>query len=89
MTFSLAELRSVSDEELIRRHDHIAETTGPSVNYYLEELARRDQQKATEAMKRYTRSTRDYTRWITWMTGVVTLATLVNLVLALLMLRRG
>jgi hypothetical protein len=89
MTFSLAELRSVSNEELIRRHDYIAETTGSSVNYYLEELGRRDQQKATEAMERYTRNTRDYTRWITWMTCVVTLTTLLNLVVALLMLRRG
>jgi hypothetical protein len=55
----------VSDEELIRGHDHIAKTTGSGVSYYLEELAGRDQQKATETMDHYTRSTRDYTRWIT------------------------
>jgi hypothetical protein len=89
MTFPLAELRSVSDEELIRRHDHIAEKTAPGVNYYLDELARRDHHKATETMEGYTRNTRDYTRWITWMTGIVTLATLVNVILTLVMVRRG
>ena len=55
MTFSLAELRSVSDEELIGAHDHLSKTTGAGESYYLEELARRDQQKATETMEQYAR----------------------------------
>lgn len=42
MTFSLAELRTTPDEELINRHDELAKTTGAGVSYYLEELARRD-----------------------------------------------
>ena len=37
-TFSLAELRRASDEELIRRHDAVAQTTGAGVAYYLDEL---------------------------------------------------
>ena len=38
---SIAELRSLSDEELIRQHDSLAQTTGVGISYYLEELHRR------------------------------------------------
>lgn len=79
MTFSLKELRAASDDDLIRRHDNVAKTTGESVDYYLEELARRDQKTATDTMVNYT--------WrITVMTFIVTLATIVNVVLAGVML---
>ncbi|MFO7583969.1 MAG: hypothetical protein R6W69_04490 [Anaerolineales bacterium] len=75
MTSSLKELRSLSSEDLIKKHDQLARTTSHSVNYYLQELARRDQNAQTEVMLKLT-------RWITWMTAVITLATIVNLILA-------
>ena len=81
MTFSLKELRSLPDEELIKIHDHLAQSTVAGVNYYLQELARRDQNVQTEAMLKLT-------RWITWMTGIVTLATIINLIVTLFLIFR-
>jgi len=40
-TRSIKELQSVSDEELISEHDKIAVHTQPGVDYYLEALSRR------------------------------------------------
>lgn len=41
MGYSLDELRSWSDEEVVRRHDQIAATTSPGTSFYLNELDRR------------------------------------------------
>jgi hypothetical protein len=76
---TLAELRGISDEELVARHDQVATHLDPSVNYYLAELARRDQDRQTQAML-------GYTRWITVMTAVMTVATIVNVIVAALLL---
>jgi hypothetical protein len=62
---SLADLRDMTEAELISEHDRIAPTTGVSVNYFLNELNRSDQDRQTKAMLRYT-------KWITAMTFVVT-----------------
>jgi hypothetical protein len=42
MSHPLKELRAMSKDELIANHDHLAKTTSVGVNYYLDELARRD-----------------------------------------------
>jgi hypothetical protein len=75
MAEPLRELRALPDDELVRRHDHAAATTVVGVDYYLAELARRDQDRQTQAMVRYT-------LWIAVMTAVVTVATIVNVVVA-------
>jgi hypothetical protein len=77
----IKELRALLDETLIDAHDKKAESTEAGVAYYLDELARRDQSRQTEAML-------SYTRWIIAMTVIVTLATIANLVIAYLMFRK-
>jgi hypothetical protein len=76
MAETLAELRGLPDEELIQRHDKQAGNAEPNVNYYLAELARRDLDRQTATMVRYT-------WWIAVMTCMVTVATLVQLGVAL------
>jgi hypothetical protein len=77
----IKELRALPDESLIDAHDNKAKDTEAGVAYYLDELARRDQSRQTEAMLAYT-------RWIIVMTAVVTLATIANPVIAYLMFRK-
>jgi hypothetical protein len=73
MSRSIEELRGSSDEELIRAHDRLAKSTSIGVNYYLDELARRENARQQATMIRLT--------WaIAAMTLVVTIATIVNLV---------
>ncbi len=78
---SLTELRAMSDDELIEKHDLLAKNTIVGTQHFLDEVARREQSKQTEAML-------SYTRRITWMTVVITLATIINLVIAYLLFRR-
>lgn len=73
MTDKLRDLRTASDEELIDRHDALAEHTIPGAKYYLDELARRDQERATAAMLRFTAT-------ITRLTWIIAFLTLVNLI---------
>ena len=72
---SLNELQNLSDDELVRRHDEQAKTTGVGVDYCLDEINRRHQERQTASML-------GFTKWITFMTVVVTVATLANVVLA-------
>lgn len=71
MSETLKELRSLSDEELVVRHDELARQTQVGVQHYLSELARRDQDRQTKAILRYT-------IWIAIMTIIMTIATLLN-----------
>lgn len=81
MSETIAKLRELSDEELIRLHDeHVAHTVVGTA-HYIAELGRRDQQRATDAMLRYTRA-------ITWMTVVITIATIISTVLVAITLFR-
>lgn len=75
MSESLRELRLLSDDELIKRHDEHAQHTQVGINHYLAELSRRDLDRQTQAMLRYT-------WWITIMTGVMLLLTLINVFFA-------
>jgi len=54
MTYMLKDLRSVTEEELIAAHDDLAEDTVAGVNYYLDELARRDTERTNKALVRLT-----------------------------------
>ena len=74
MSETISQLRSISDEELIRLHDYKAQSTEVGTNHYLTELHRRDQNRATDAMLRYTKQ-------LTWMTIVITIATIINTIL--------
>ena len=50
MSHTLEELRSLPKAELIRLHDEKAKVTGVGAGYYLEELARREQERANKIL---------------------------------------
>lgn len=75
MAKTLEELRSLSDEELVRRHDREAEGTVVGVDYYLDELHRRDVERTNQIVV-------DKTKRITELTWMITGLTLVNAVAA-------
>ena len=79
---SLSDLRNLTDDELVEKHDYQAETTVIGIQYFLDELNRRQQERQTRAMLRFT-------TWITIMTIVITLATLASLGLTLAALLQG
>ena len=79
MALSLSDLRKLTDDELVERHDAQAETTFVGIQYFLDELNRRYQERQTKAMIRFT-------KWITVMTVVITSATVINLGVAVGML---
>lgn len=75
MSETVAELRALTEGELIERHDHHAKTTVVGTQHYWGELNRRNQERQTEVML-------GFTRWITRMTMAITIATLVNVGIA-------
>lgn len=82
MAETITELRSLPDEEIIRRHDERTANTVVGTQHYLNELARRDAVRQGERMKRLTTS-------INRLTWVVTGATVVGVVLTALNLMWG
>lgn len=74
VALKLKELRTISTDELIRRHDNIANNTGGGLDYYLNEITRRDQEEHTKTILKYT-------RFITFMTLIITLSTIINLII--------
>ena len=93
MSESFSELRALTDEQLIEKHDQRAKTTTVGTQHYLDELNRRHQDRQTEAMLGYTRQMlgytdrmHGYTNWIKRMTIAITVATLTNLGIAVGML---
>src|SRR5689334_13180820 len=79
MAYTVAELRTLSDADLIREHDRIAQSTVLGLNYFRDELYRRDQDAQTRVMLKLTRV-------ITWMTGIILVLTVVNTILVWLAL---
>lgn len=79
MSELLKDLRLLSDEEIIGRHDRLAESTQVGVNHYLSEIARRDQDRQTRAML-------SFTKWITIMTIAITVLTIANVIIAVLLI---
>jgi len=52
----IAELRATPDEELIAEHDRHAGNTGVGTGYYMEELDRRDRNRAMAATEQLARN---------------------------------
>jgi hypothetical protein len=52
MSYSIAEMRELDDERLIREHDEIAVHTVVGTQWYEDELSRRDQARVTAATVR-------------------------------------
>jgi hypothetical protein len=80
---TIAELRNLSDEELVRRHDSLVNANPggieDNVNYYLNELARRRGDVANERMTKLTVDIHRMTIAITVMTFLALAATIVGL----------
>ena len=94
MAFSLAELRAMSDEELVKYHDSVAQNTTTSLDYYREELVRRENTRQneyttqmTEEMRNMTSGMLRATKVMAWLTVFITLLTVANLILIVISLR--
>ena len=72
MAYSIEQLRNTPDDELIKNHDTIAPTTVTGVDYFLNELRRREAAREQKTMINLTYA-------IVAMTLVVTIATIINL----------
>ncbi len=86
---TLAELRAMPDDELVRRYDSMPGRSAFGTNFYLAEIRSREMARETAAMLGLSRSTERHTTtmlrltwWIAGLTAVVTLATIVNVVIA-------
>ena len=86
MTESFVELRKLSEEELVRRHDQLAGSTSVGINHYLAELNWRHQDRQTESMLGLTHDISCMTRWIVVMTVVNVFAATVLLAVSVLQL---
>jgi hypothetical protein len=78
MSYSLAELRSMPPDRLIREHDEQAKTTVMGVNYYLEEIARRDAEAQGARMEQMTSEMARLTAQIRWLTVLITVLTAIS-----------
>lgn len=80
MANTLKELREMSDEQLITEHDNLANRTQIGLNYYLDELKYREQNKQTETMILYTRKMLSFTHRMLWLTVLVAILTVINVI---------
>jgi len=74
MSYGIKELREMTDEQIIKEHDDLAQQTSHNnlgLNYFINELQRREQNRQTETMLLYTRR-------MLWLTVFVALLTAVN-----------
>lgn len=74
-------LRETSKGTLIQKYDAVATHTTPGLNYYRDEIARRDAEEQSLIILRFTKQMRDMTFVITLMTGLVLVLTVVNVYL--------
>jgi hypothetical protein len=76
MAETLADLRGMSEDELIAKHDEMARTMTTGLYFYVDELARRETARQTQAIV-------SLTRVMTGLTVVIALLTAANVVIAL------
>jgi len=72
MSESIERLRSLTPEELFSKYDKVAQHTSNALILYRDEIHRRDNEKISKAMLKYT-------KWITIMTAVIFVATAANI----------
>jgi hypothetical protein len=76
MAESIAELKKLTDEEIIRKHDEIARHTAVGTSHYLQELRDRENSKLAGSVERLTHK-------IFLLTVLMAVATFVQLIIAL------
>jgi len=77
MAYSLEELKGLSDEELIRQHDAVARNTALGVNYFFDELQRRETARNNAVQEKANRTLVRLTWVIATFTVVIAILTLV------------
>ncbi|MGA7672674.1 MAG: hypothetical protein WBW04_19810 [Nitrolancea sp.] len=70
MSTTFAELREMTDDQLIAEHDSLAPTGGVGFGYYLDELSRRQTERQTDRMLQLAQSMASLTRYIFVLTVV-------------------
>lgn len=81
MVESYKKLRETSKDTLIQQYDAVATHTTPGLNYYRDEIARRDAEEQSQVILKFTKQMRDMTVAITVMTGLVLVLTVINVYL--------
>ena len=86
MAHSYAELRGMSLEELRQKYDQRARSTQVGLNFYRDEMTRRQVEEQseqmltkTEEMRSMTADIRQWTRMVMWLTIVMTVLTAANI----------
>jgi hypothetical protein len=74
MAYTLAELRSLSTDDLMQEHDEQAPRTQVGLNYYRDEILRREVEAQQNRIERMTATIQRLTWAITVLTVVNTLA---------------
>lgn len=76
------------DEELVKSHDEMAKNTTTSLDYFREELVRRENNRQTEHIAKMTQEMRDMTKGmlsatklIAWLTVFIAILTITNVAL--------
>ena len=86
MANSYANLSKMTIDELKSQYDAIAGSSQVGLQFYRDEIARREAAEQNRRMEDYTRQVRDMTKWITYMTGAVLLLTIVMTAVTLIAL---
>lgn len=73
MSQSIEQLRKLTDDEVIALHDRAANNTDVGVQFFLDEINRREQNKQTELMVKFTKQ-------ILRLTIIITILTVINVV---------
>jgi len=77
----VSNLRSMSEEELMDRHDSEMLSRSAHYNIYLDELRRREMVRQGERMEALTTSLNRFTRWLVWLTVLITISTIISVAL--------
>jgi CII-binding regulator of phage lambda lysogenization HflD len=80
MTPTLKQLQEMSDDDIIETYNSTSKNTAVGLQFFLDELNRRSQNRQSNEMLRMTRQ-------VTFMTVITTIATVINLVVAYLTLK--
>ena len=73
---TFAELTSLSENDLMDKHDRLVEEIETDANYYLEELRHRRMVRLVDEQSRIAAKMEGLTKWIAVMTFVVTASTI-------------
>ncbi len=83
MSYPVSELRALGSDDLIARHDSIADNAAVGITYYLDELARRDAAESTNRLVELTEELARLTRTVTYLTIAIAILTAATFFLTL------